>query len=163
MKIKEFAFKKGVTRAAIYNMITRNGLSTKQITDKQGEITEQGQRILESLFLPQEEPIRAADLETIKAELSESQEKLRAAEAERDSLREQLTEAQGRAEKWERLYLDLQDRAAQEREQYADRERETKLLLAQQMELNRYLAMNPIKRLFSGRSKKAVEAEGEIK
>lgn len=154
MKIKDYALQKGVSEGTVYYKIKKSKYDRKQITSGNGNITKSGLAILDTLF---PEPVFLQvqpDPEELQKKLEEAERDFYTAQADRARLKEQLEQAKERADKWERLYLELQDRAAQEREQHAERERETKLLLAQQMETNRYLSMNPIKRLFSGRWKK---------
>ena len=50
LKISQFADKKGVTRQAVYNAISKKGYKTNQLTDSKGHLTEEGTAILEELF-----------------------------------------------------------------------------------------------------------------
>ena len=123
MKIKEFAEDRCLTQGAIYKAIMRDGHTTKQLTDKRGDITAEGFRILYRLYPEEEYPPKLKELDqkearqTILDDLEEKnriieslQEALREAEADKstiDDLRERLRSAQEQAEKWERLYLFL--------------------------------------------------------
>lgn len=150
MKLQEFALSQKLSNNALYKAIRREGYTAKELTDKRGNITSAGLKILRRMYPedaeePQQDP-----------EPEQEQRKapgLEALEKELKSLREQLAEARERAEKWEKLYLDLQDKAAQERSEMQQQIKAAQILLAQQQEINSRLLMNPIKRLFSGRKK----------
>lgn len=150
MKLQEFALRQKLSNNALYKAIRREGYTAKELTDKRGNITSAGLKILRRMYPedveePQQDP-----------EPEQEQRKapgLEALEKELKSLREQLAEARERAEKWEKLYLDLQDKAAQERSEMQQQIKAAQILLAQQQEINSRLLMNPIKRLFSGRKK----------
>ena len=151
MKIKEYAEYKGITRDAIYKAVSRAGRSTRELTDKKGNITPKGMEMLDNLFAddpgPQREPLKETKAE----------------DSTLDDLRARLSEAQERAEKWERLYLELQDRAAQEREAHREELRAAHVLAAQAQETISKLSTNPIKRLFFGGKKKdKIKTEGDI-
>lgn len=170
MKIKEFAEDRCLTQGAIYKAIMRDGHTTKQLTDKRGDITAEGFRILYCLYPEEEyppkpkEPDQKEARQTILDDLEEKnrlieslREALREAEADKstiDDLRGRLRAAQEQAEKWERLYLELQEQSARERAEHREELREAHIIASQA------LHRNPLKRLF-GR-KKAQEAEGSI-
>ena len=82
-------------------------------------------------------------------EQTEQEEK----ETELRNLRQQLSESRERAEKWEKLYLELQERTAQERTEMQQQLKASQYLLAQQQEINSRLLMNPLRRLFAGKKK----------
>ena len=159
MKIKDYAAEKGITRDAIYKAVSRAGRSTRDLTDKRGNITTKGRAILDELFPDEQEPISEP--------LSEPPKEAKAEDSTLDELRDRLREAQERAEKWERLYLELQDRAAQEREAHREELRAAHVLAAQAQETISALSAkkNPILRLFSGRKKEQrhTAADGEVK
>ena len=151
MKIKDFAAEKGLTPGAIYKAVQRAGHSTKELTDKRGHITAKGAGILQKLFPDEQEP------------RSEPLTEEKAGDSTLDDLRDRLREAQERAEKWEKLYLELQDRAAQEREAHREELRAAHVLAAQAQETISKLSMNPIRRLFSGRKKdEQIPSDGQI-
>ena len=152
MKIKEFADQKHLTQGAIYKAIGRAGYSARQLTDKKGNITTKGMAIINKLFADDPEP----DSEPLKEEKPED---IIIAE-----LRDRLKEAKERAEKWETRYLELQTKTEQERASLLDKISEANRLLSQQQELERLRAMNPIKRLFSGRKKEQqqIPSDGQI-
>ena len=174
MKIKEFAEEIGITQGAIYKAILRAGYSTKKLTDKRGEITSAGMRILRRIY-PENAPETVSDApeetEADNSTFDELRDRLREAESRRDALdaelksvRDQLTEARDQAQKWEKLYLEEREQARIIRETAAEEKRRADILLSQAQENYRILAMNPIKRLFSGRKKaQSVETDGEIK
>lgn len=154
MKIKDYAVEKGLTPGAIYKAVQRAGHSAKELTDKQGNITAKGSSILQKLFPDNAEP------------RSEPPKEEKAEDSTLDDLRARLRAAEERAEKWERLYLELQDRAAQEREAHREELRAAHVLAAQAQETISALSRkNPILRLFSGRKKEQrhTAADGEVK
>lgn len=159
MKIKDFAVEKGLTQGAIYKAIGRAGHSAKELTDKKGNLTAKGSQILRELFPDDQEPITEPRSEPLKEEKAE--------DSTIDDLRDRLRAAEERAEKWERLYLELQDRAAQEREAHREELRAAHVLAAQAQETISALSAkkNPILRLFSGRKKEQqhTAADGEVK
>ena len=145
MKIKEFAEDRGLTQGAIYKAIMRDGHSTKQLTDKRGNITAEGFQILYRLYSEEEYPLKPEE---------QDQDQGEARQTLLDDLRDRLRAAQEQAEKWERLYLELQEQSAHERAEHREELREAHIIASQA------LHRNPLKRLF-GR-KKAQEAEGSI-
>ena len=170
MKIKEFAEERGLTQGAIYKAIMRDGRTTKQLTDKRGDITAGGFRILYRLYPEDSYPLKPKeqgseetrqmlldDLEEKNRLIESLREALKEAEADKstiEDLRGRLRAAQEQAEKWEKLYLELQEQSARERAEHREEMREAHIIASQA--LNR----NPLKRLFS--RKKAHEAEGSI-
>ena len=135
---------------ALYKAIRREGYTAKDLTDKRGNITSAGLKILRRMY--------PEDVEEQQQEPEQEPEQRKEAgrealEKEAESLRKQLAETRERAEKWEKLYLDLQDDAAQERAELQQQIKNSQILLARQQEINSRLMMNPIKRLFSGRKK----------
>ena len=158
MKIKDYAVEKGLTTGAIYKAVSRSGHSMKELTDRKGHITAAGYAILSEIYgEEQPEPAQEPQRETLKETKVE--------DSTIADLKDRLREAQERAEKWEQLYLELQDRAAQEREAHREELRAAHVLAAQAQETISRLSMNPIKRLFSGRKKEKepVKTEGEVK
>ena len=153
MKIKDYAAEKGLTQGAVYKAITRAGHSTKELTDRKGNITEKGSAILADLFpdaeIPRSEPLKETqpDNSTI------------------EELRTRLRAAEERADKWEGLYLELQQKVERERAAFLDKISEANRLISQQQELARIASMNPIKRLFAGKKKKptdAIDTNGQV-
>ena len=150
MKLQEFALRQKLSNNALYKAIRREGYTAKELTDKRGNITSAGLKILRRMY--------PEDVEEPQQDPEPEQEQRKdpgreALEKELKGLREQLAETRERAEKWEKLYLDLQDKAAQERSEMQQQIKAAQILLAQQQEINSRLLMNPIKRLFSGRKK----------
>ena len=72
-----------------------------------------------------------------------------------DELTAKLAQAEERAERWERLYLALQEQTAREREAHRQELREAHILASQAQETANRLASrnNPLKRLFAGKKK----------
>jgi len=173
MKIREFAEGIGITQGAIYKAILRAGYSTKKLTDKKGDITSAGMKILRRIYpeaaedqQPEREPEPGAEQEpesiinALRDQLRDAEGRRVALDAELKSVRDQLTEARNQAEKWERLYIELQKNAANERAEMR-REIDSAHLIAAQAQ---HLKVNPIKRLFSGRKEaQNVSANAEIK
>ena len=169
MKIREFAEEIGITQGAIYQSLLRAGYSTKKLTDKRGEITSAGMKILRRLYPeaapeldqdqePEAEPESRRD--ALMDQLRDAESRRDALDAELKSVREQLTEAREQAQKWEKLYLEEREQAARERAEMR-REIDSAHLIAAQAQ---HLKMNPIKRLFSGRKEaQRVETGAEIK
>ena len=160
MKIKEYAAEKGVTQGAIYKALGRNGYNAKSLTNRRGDITAAGYEILRRIYDPDAEPLKDQRPEPL-TEAEGSRDALRESEARREAetLREQLRNAEERAERaaeraerWERLYIELQEKAAQERAANDQQLQAAHVLMSQQLAaLTR--KENPIKRLFSGRKK----------
>lgn len=167
MKIKEYAAGKGVTQGAIYKALGRAGYNSKILTNRHGELTPEGLEILRRIYetadrLPpadgQEKTSddgRAVMLDQLReaeARRDAAEKEREAAEKERDQLRDQMARAEERAEKWERLYIELQEKAAEERASSDQQLKAAHVLLSQQLEAFTRRE-NPIKRLFSGRKK----------
>lgn len=150
MKLQEFALRQKLSNNALYKAIRREGYTAKELTDKRGNITSAGLKILRRMY-PEDAEEQQQDPEPEQEQRKDPGRE--ALEKELKSLREQLAETRERAEKWEKLYLDLQDKAAQERSEMQQQIKAAQILLAQQQEINSRLLMNPIKRLFSGRKK----------
>jgi len=165
LKIKEYAAEKGVTQGAIYKALGRNGYNAKSLTNRRGDITAAGYEILRRIYDPDAEPLKdqrpepLTEAEGGRDALRESEARREAAEREAETLREQLRNAEERAERaaeraerWERLYIELQEKAAQERAANDQQLQAAHVLMSQQLAaLTR--KENPIKRLFSGRKK----------
>lgn len=158
LKLKEFASRLKLSNNALYKTIRREGYTAKELTDKRGNITPAGMKILRRMY-PEDAEEQQQEPEQEPEQRKEADRELLEKEAE--SLRKQLAETVERAEKWERLYLDLQDKTAEERAEMQQQQRALQVLLAQQQDINRRLLMNPIKRLFSGR-KKDLETGGKV-
>lgn len=174
MKIKEYADGKGLTKGAVYKAIIRNGHSAGELTDKRGNLTAKGMQILDEIYQePDQEPLseplketRPDDsvLEDLRDRLSEAERARDRAEADLQNEKERRIRAEEQAEKWERLYLELQDSAAQERDRIREQVRAAQVLTAQAQEVSKNLSRNPLRRLFSGRKKDkdATAAEGDV-
>lgn len=178
MTIKEYASHQGLTNSAVYNAVRRAGHSTKELTDKKGNITPAGFAILGSIYPEIKEP----SPETV----SERPKKSKSNNSAYDELKARLSEAEKTIDKtetllkaeseksalFEKLYSEtkeelrkLQESSERERSALHDRISEANRLLSQQQELARLATMNPIKRLFAGRKKKqvdGVESAGEV-
>lgn len=150
MKLQEFALRQKLSNNALYKAIRREGYTAKDLTDKRGNITSAGLKILRRMY-PEDAEEQQQEPEQEPEQRKEAGRE--ALEKEAESLRKQLAETRERAEKWEKLYLDLQDDAAQERAELQQQIKNSQILLARQQEINSRLMMNPIKRLFSGRKK----------
>lgn len=187
MKIKEYALQKNLTQSAIYKAVQRAGYSSKDLTDKNNEITAAGFAILAKIYPdpdaenPDQDPAsdRLPEKQTDNSVFDELRNRL--SQAEKDLARAE-TALKAESEQrtlYEKLYNEkceelkkLQESTDRERER-SDRERErlhnrvseANRLLSQQQELARLASMNPIKRLFAGRKKKqndTVESDGEV-
>lgn len=158
LKLQEFASRLKLSNNALYKTIRREGYTAKELTDKRGNITPAGMKILRRMY-PEDAEEQQQEPEQEPEQRKEADRELLEKEAE--SLRKQLAETVERAEKWERLYLDLQDKTAEERAEMQQQQKALQVLLAQQQDINRRLLMNPIKRLFSGR-KKDLETGGKV-
>lgn len=150
MKLQEFALRQKLSNNALYKAIRREGYTAKDLTDKRGNITSAGLKILRRMYPEDTEEQQQEPEQEPEQRKEAGREEL---EKEAESLRKQLAETKERAEKWEKLYLDLQDNAAQERAELEQQIKNSQILLARQQEMNNRLLMNPIKRLFSGRKK----------
>lgn len=155
LKIKEYASHQGLTNSAVYNAVRRAGHSTKELTDKKGNITPAGFAILGSIYPEVKEP----SPETV----SERPKKSKSNNSAYDELKARLSEAEKRAEraeeraeKWESLYLELQKQSAEEREQNRIALSEAHVLVARAQESAQ---RRSFLRLFSGRKKKPAEAD----
>ena len=177
MTIKEFAEEQGLKRGTVYKAIKDSSFTVDQITGRNGQITEAGRKILQILF-PDQEPLSDSlkDQQPDDSVLEDLRERLSEAERARDRAEELLRiekelriKAEGQAEKWERLYLELQDRSAQERARDSEGQRELRVIAAQAQEIIKHFSMNPIRRLFSGKKKEKpvspaepVDTKGEV-
>ncbi len=139
MKIKDFAEEKGLTKQAIYKAIGRAGLSTKQITDKAGNITGRGFTILRNIF-PDPEPETGENGRTAGADPNQP-----GTAAELEQLRQRIAELEESCRTWERRYFEALETAKQEGQQL-------RVLLSQEQQL-RLAAENRgfFRRLFSGK------------
>lgn len=174
MKIKEYADGKGLTKGAVYKAIIRNGHSAGELTDKRGNLTAKGMQILDEIYQepdqePLSEPLKETQpedsvLEDLRDRLREAERARDRAEADLQNEKERRIRAEEQAEKWERLYLELQDSAAQERDRIREQVRAAQVLTAQAQEVSKNLSRNPLRRLFSGRKKDkdATAAEGDV-
>ena len=177
MNIKEYAETKGLTKGAVYKAITRSGHNAGELTDRRGHITGKGLSILREIYPDEQEPdqeplseplkeTRPEDsaLDELRERLSEAERARDRAEADLQNEKERRIRAEEQAEKWERLYLELQDSAAQERDRIREQVRAAQVLTAQAQEVSKNLSRNPLRRLFSGRKKDkdATAAEGDV-
>ena len=164
LKIKDFAEGKKMSQNAIYKAILREGHSAKELTDKKGNITAAGFRILNKIYPGEVEEMQRnpeKEKDGILDQLKEADKIREQLEREATSLREQLAEAKSRADKWEKMCIEQQEKASQERSEMLQQLKASQVLLAQQQEINSRLLMNPIKRLFAGR-KKEREPGGKV-
>lgn len=134
MKIKDFSEEKGLTKQAVYKAIQRAGFSTKQITDRNGNISAKGFTILSNLF-PDSEQKHEQKHDTDKS-------------AEVEQLQKRIEELELRCKEWEKRYFEATEAAKQEGQQL-------RILLSQEQQL-RLAAENKgfFKRLFAGRKEK---------
>ena len=172
MTIKEFAEKQGLKRGTIYKAIKDSSFTVDQITGRSGQITEEGRKILQILFPDQEplsEPLKEtrpedSALEDLRDRLSEAERARDRAEADLQNEKERRIRAEEQAEKWERLYLELQDKAAQERAEIWEKVREAHVIAAQAQEAANKKSI--FLRLFSGRKKEkpaeSVDGKGQV-
>jgi len=147
LKIKEFAESKNVSNQAIYKALNRAGYSTKQITNKYGNISPQGMRILKKLFpddLQQDPEPGAGDQQPEETARKDSRE----AEYLREKIKElekQCEEWKTKCNEWEERYFDLQQSKAREAQ-------ELRGLLLQEQQLRMSVEKRGFfKRLFSGK------------
>lgn len=179
MTIKEYAESKAVSTGAIYKAVSRSGHSMKDLTDRKGQITGKGLSILREIYPDDQEPDQEPLSDSLKDQqpedsvLEDLRERLSEAERARDRAEELLQiekdlriKAEGQAEKWERLYLELQDKSAQERARDSEDQRELRVIAAQAQEIIKHFSMNPIRRLFSGKKKEkpaqTVNGNGQV-
>lgn len=162
MKIKEFAESQNVSTNGVYKAILREGYSTKELTDKRGNITAAGFKILRRIYpekvaedVQPEKESGGEDAELLR-KLTEAEKERDILKAENIGIREQLAAEKAQVEKWQQLYIDLQESAKQERERLD-------LLLSREQENHRLSLMSPLKRLFAGRKAKTIATEAEIK
>ena len=174
MKIKEYADGKGLTKGAVYKAIIRNGHSAGELTDKRGNLTAKGMQILDEIYQepdqePFSEPLKETQpedsvLDDLRDRLSEAERARDRAEADLQNEKERRIRAEEQAEKWERLYLELQDKAAQERERILENAREAHVIAAQAQEAAN--KKSGFLRLFSGRKKEkpaeSVDGKGQV-
>ena len=177
MTIKEYAVSKAVTTGAIYKAVSRSGHSAKELTDRKGQITGKGLSILREIYPDEQEPdqeplseplkeTRPDDsaLDELRKRLSEAKRARDRAEADLQNERERRIRAEEQAEKWERLYLELQDKAAQERAEIWEKVREAHVIAAQAQEAANKKSI--FLRLFSGRKKEKpaepVDGSGQV-
>ncbi len=140
LKIKDFADEKGLTKQAVYKAIQRSGFSTKQLTDRHGNITGKGFAVLKNLFPEVTEPA-----ETPEKAPPQPEEAKRDLQPELDRLLRKVDELEERCKEWEKRYFEAVDHAKQESEQM-------RVLLSQEQQL-RLAAENRhfFRRLFAGK------------
>ena len=174
MTIKEYAEGKGLTKGAIYKAIGRSGHSAGDLTDKRGNLTAAGLRILDEIYQdPDQEPLsdglkdqqpEESTIDDLRERLSEAERARDRAEADLQNEKERRIKAEEQAEKWERLYLELQDKAAHERERILENAREAHVIAAQAQEAAN--KKSGFLRLFSGRKKEkpaeSVDGKGQV-
>ena len=142
MKIKDFSDEKGLTKQAVYKAIQRAGFSTKQLTDRHGNITVKGTAILRNLFPDVTVAEPAKETETI----PQTPEKpIPDLQPEVDRLSRKVEELEKRCSEWEKRYFEAVEHARTETEQM-------RVLLSQEQQL-RLAAENRhvLRRLFSGK------------
>ena len=140
MKIKDFADEKGLTKQAVYKAIQRAGFSTKQLTDRHGNITGKGFAVLRNLF-----PDVAEAAESPEEAAPQPPEVKVDLQPEVDRLLRKVEELEERCKEWEKRYFEAADHAKQESEQM-------RVLLSQEQQL-RLAAENRhfFRRLFAGK------------
>jgi membrane protein involved in colicin uptake len=170
--IKQFADELGLTKGAVYKAIRSSSFTVDQITGRSGQITEEGRKILQILFPDQEplsEPLKETQpddsvLDDLRERLREAERARDRAEADLQNEKERRIRAEEQAEKWERLYLELQDKAAHERERILENAREAHVIAAQAQEAAN--KKSGFLRLFSGRKKEkpaeSVDGKGQV-
>ena len=147
MKIKEFAESRKLSNQAIYKALNRAGYSAKQLTDRNGNISQKGIRILNKLFpddLQQDPEPGAGDQQPGQQEPgaaaagSSAGGESKEAEYLRERIKElenQCSEWKTKSSEWETRYFELQqskEREAQEfrRLLYQYKETENQKLIA---------------------------------
>ena len=147
MKIKEFAESRKVSNQAIYKALNRAGYSAKQITNKYGNISPQGARILKKLFPDdmQLDPEPAAgDPQPEESAGNNSRETEHLRERIKE-LEQQCGEWKAKCNEWEERYFDLQQSKAREAQ-------ELRGLLLQEQQLRMSVEKKGFfKRLFPGK------------
>lgn len=139
MKIKDFAVEKGLSKQAIYKAISRAGFSARQITDRNGNITNKGFTVLRSLF-PDADLDRQQES---KPEEGQQQTEQQAAEIER--LQKRVEELEASCKQWEQRYFDAVEAAKQEAQQM-------RVLISREQELRLAAERKGLfRRLFAGR------------
>ncbi len=144
LRIKDFADEKGLTKQAVYKAIQRAGFSTRQLTDRHGNITGKGYAVLRNLF-----PDDPETQDTPEEAAPQPQETVPEPEPELVLLRRRVEELENRCAEWEKRYFEAMDHSKKESEQM-------RVLLSQEQQL-RLAAENKhfFRRLFAG--KKAAE------
>ena len=148
MRIKDFSEEKGLTKQAVYKAIQRAGFSTKQLTDRHGNITPKGFAVLKNLFPDVPETADAAEDIPAQPEPQPQprlQEEVDRLQEEADRLRTKVSELESRCLEWEKRYFEAVDSAKKESEQM-------RVLLSQEQQL-RLAAENRgfFRRLFAGK------------
>ena len=142
MTIKEFADRKKVSKQAVYKSINRNGISAKQPTDKQGNLTKKGLTILRKLFPDDRNLVDQAVSDEL---LTDDSRNAGDQEQELEQLRNRITELKTECEEWKSKYFQLVDSSREETQQLR--------ILIQNEQTLRLQAEHKgfIKRLFAGR------------
>ena len=171
MDFKGFAEEKGVTRGAIYKALKRSGYGAKELTDRQGHITQKGYVILRKLYPDDQEtlPELLKEPEAEDSAIDELKARLNEAERAREKAETALENETRQRDLYEKLYKETKEELRQQRDA-ADKERQAFLekiseanrLISQQQELARLASMNPIRRLFSGKKKSSADSQGTV-
>ena len=175
LKIKEFAVEKRLTQGAVYKAIQRAGYSMKELTDRNGNITEAGFAILASVYPDVKKPVQNSPserlneskpddslIDDLKARLSEAEKALAKSETALKAETEQRT-------LFEKLYNETKDELREQRIS-AEKEREQYKILIRaeqglRMKAERSLFQR-VKVFFLGEKNSAadsVDAHGEVK
>lgn len=112
MKIKEFATGRGISVQAVYNRLKNAGIDTKQLmADTHGTLSDYGLSILDSLYNSevQSTPFTLQDIDGLKIQITDLQEKVKALEKERDSFKQAAEVLQAKVTGMEQLVASVTD------------------------------------------------------
>ena len=139
--IKEFAERKKVSKQAVYKSINRNGISAKQLTDRQGNLTKKGLSILRKLFPDDSNLVDQA----VTGDQFTEPDSRNTVDQETEQLRQRVTELQTECEEWKQKYFQLVDSSREETQQL-------RVLIRNEQELRlRAEHKGFIRRLFAGK------------
>lgn len=142
--IKEFAERKKVSKQAVYKSINRNGISAKQLTDRQGNLTKKGLNTLRKLFPDDSNLVDQA----FSDEVFPDSDSRNNADQETEQLRQRVKELQTECEEWKQKYFQLVDSSREETQQL-------RVLIRNEQELRlRAEHKGFIKRLFAGKTER---------
>ena len=154
MKIKEFAESRKVSNQAIYKALNRAGYSAKQLTNKYGNISPQGVRILNKLFPDDLQHNPELENEDLQQEFKAAAAGFSAGNESKEieHLRDRIAELENQCKEWktkcgewEERYFDLQQSKTREAQ-------ELRGLLLQEQQLRMSVERKGFfKRLFPGK------------